>query len=145
MVSLVSIECLKSGNYLMVSEGYLQLFTLSYGCIRVMEGLDQVATHTIMLPTINFIIALAMDVWYCSWFSRARWWSMIATLVARCQQTWTLELLRWPAGLLSPAVLPAQLSLLSSPSSEPDIDFKLRYLLVGDSSPRSRAYCTQQD
>ena len=61
--------------------------------------------------------------------------------MALCQHTWTEELLLWPEGRASMA-FGSVISLLSSPSSEPDIDFKLKYLLVGDgeSRPLSRAY-----
>ena len=80
---------------------------------------------------------------------------MIATLVARCQQTWTLELDLWPEGRESNVRDTSDISELS-PSSEPGqederltktvtshylplIDFKLRYLFDGVSIPRSLA------
>ena len=66
---------------------------------------------------------------------------MMATEVARCQHTWTELLDLWPLGRESSVLEPSSAtSERSSPSSEPLIDFKLRYLLLGDSRPRSRAY-----
>ena len=65
----------------------------------------------------------------------------MATEVARCQHTWTELLDLWPLGRESSVREPSSAtSERSNPSSEPLIDFKLRYLLLGDSRPRSRAY-----
>ena len=91
-----------------------------------------------------------------NWFSRPLWWSTMATLVARCQHTWTELLDLWPLGLVSRVLLPSLISEWgntwssetgnriiiperSRPSSDPLIDFKLKYLLVGESIPRSLA------
>ena len=93
-----------------------------------------------------------------NWFSRARWWSIIATEVALllinvchlsscliwtsylCQQTCTELLDLWPEGLESRLLDISVISDLSRPSSLPDMDFKLRYLLLPDDSmPRSLA------
>ena len=83
----------------------------------------------------------------------------MATLVALCQQTWTLELDLWPEGRESKVRDTSDISELS-PSSEPEqegryeeltchtlmsshhlplMDFKLRYLFDGVSIPRSLA------